>query len=348
MYKQFLLLIGVLLLGAISVYGQTSPYITRVWEYKPAPWQFVNELPEYEAGDDEEAMCRKAEELICGTQQYAISLGGWGGYVVVGFDHTIVNVAGEYDFRIWGNAFYSDKDHPEKGGSAEPGVVYVSYDTNGNGKPDDKWYELAGSELNNSNRKYEVTYFRPAADHVPMPDMKEDQTDTTYILWRDLNGKRGYICKNLYHLQDYYPLWFTADRMTYTGTLLPDNAVPYYEDGHTKYTMYSFSYGYADNHPNTTDGSKMKIEWAVDKKGNAVSLPGIDFIKIQTGTHQQCGWIGEISTEVSGAEDLHPTATIPTRIDEQKVVSRQRKVMKDGVMYIEQDGVVYTLTGIKH
>lgn len=34
-----------------------------------------------------------------------ISLGGFGGYVVVGFDHTITNVTGKRDFRVLGNAF---------------------------------------------------------------------------------------------------------------------------------------------------------------------------------------------------------------------------------------------------
>lgn len=60
-----------------------------------------------------------------------ISLGGFGGYVVVGFDHTIANVVGKRDFRVLGNAFYS-ADNPDinapEGGSCEPGVVMVAYD----------------------------------------------------------------------------------------------------------------------------------------------------------------------------------------------------------------------------
>lgn len=69
-----------------------------------------------------------------------ISLGGFGGYVVVGFDHTITNVTGKRDFRVLGNAFYSaanpDSDAPE-GGSCEPGVIMVAYDKNQNGMPDE-------------------------------------------------------------------------------------------------------------------------------------------------------------------------------------------------------------------
>ena len=38
--------------------------------------------------------------------------------------------------------------------------------------------------------------------------------------------------------------------------------------------------------------------------GNYVKLPGIDFVKVYTGTNQEAGWLGEISTEVGGAYDL--------------------------------------------
>ncbi len=37
-----------------------------------------------------------------------ITLGGFGGYVTVGFDHTIQNVEGLRDFRVLGNAFYAN------------------------------------------------------------------------------------------------------------------------------------------------------------------------------------------------------------------------------------------------
>ena len=38
---------------------------------------------------------------------------------------------------------------------------------------------------------------------------------------------------------------------------------------------------------------------------NPVHLPGVDFIRVYTGVNQQCGWLGETSTELSRAEDLH-------------------------------------------
>ena len=134
-------------LAVMSVSADNSPYIAKVWEYCPAPSQFVHEYPEYEAGDTQDDMRLKAEEQIADNAQGMISLGGWDGYVVFSFDHPVVNVDGKADFVVEGNAFYADKSiGASSGGSAEPGIVIVSYDANGNGKLDDVWYELAGSE----------------------------------------------------------------------------------------------------------------------------------------------------------------------------------------------------------
>ena len=37
-----------------------SPFVSKVYEYRPAPGQFVNELPEYESGDTYQSMLEKA------------------------------------------------------------------------------------------------------------------------------------------------------------------------------------------------------------------------------------------------------------------------------------------------
>ncbi|MDE7338407.1 MAG: cell surface protein, partial [Bacteroidales bacterium] len=69
-----------------------SPYIARVYEYRPAPGQFVNLMPVYENGDTYADMLKKTEESIGGTNDVMISLGAYGGYVTFGFDHSVVNV----------------------------------------------------------------------------------------------------------------------------------------------------------------------------------------------------------------------------------------------------------------
>jgi len=332
-------------LCALAVSAQQSPYISRVYEYSPAPGQFVNELPKYAEGDDAEAMRAKAEAAIAQNANHTVTLGGWGGYIIFGFDHEVPNVPGQNDLLITGNAFYSDINHPEQGGSSEPGVVYVSRDQNGNGLPDDTWYELAGSEFAASTRNYRVTYFRPASDHVRTPDATQSLIDTSYIFWRDINGATGYMAQNRYHLQDYYPLWSDADRWVFNGTLLPSNGVAYEEEERTKFVLMNYAYGYADNHPNNTTAAELNLDWAVTRQGQPANLTGIHFVKVQTGTHQQCGWIGETSTEVCGATDLHMLhGTDCTNVH---TTAQPKKVIRDGQLLIEHGGCMYTIIGVK-
>lgn len=283
-----------------------SPYITRVYEYRPAPGQFVNELPEYSEGDTEESMRQKAEDCLAYNAGTMVTLGGYGGYIVVGFDHTIVNRPGEYDFKVLGNAFYSTGAAGGSGGSSEPGIVMVSADVNGNGIPDDAWYELAGSEYQKPStiKNYEITYYRPDEAKTPVPGTDPSITDSTYVRWTDNQGGEGYLSKLTYHKQAYYPQWLSGETLSFRGTRLADNAVD--ESGNDSYyVLYAYDWGYADNHPNDSEKSNFKIDWAVDAEGNPVHLQGIDFIKIYTGVNQFNGWLGECSTEVAGVTDLH-------------------------------------------
>lgn len=297
--------------------GATA-YVTKVLDFMPAVGQFTNSLPKYEEGDTQEAMNQKVLEAIGNGKNGMISLGGFGGYVVVGFDHTIKNKEGYRDFRVRGNAFYSnsnpDPDAP-KGGSAEPGVIMVAYDRNKNGVPDDdEWYEIAGSAYNgcekepwyekavancndvNTYHNYEITYYRP----------EQEPTGATieYIRWEDNKGHSGYKVKNAFHGQPYFPQWVTADKLTFKGTCLPQNGIDESGKG-TYFVCYTFRYGYADNEKNDADDAAIDIDWAVDANGEKVHLPGVDFIKIYTGVNQENGWLGECSTEVCGVEDLH-------------------------------------------
>lgn len=284
-----------------------SPYISRVYEYCPAPGQFVNEMPRYEDGDTYADILKKAEESISGTNDVMITLGGYGGYVTFGFDHTVINTPGQYDFRIWGNCFYELTDPSRPGGSAEPGIVEVSYDINNNGLPDDPWYELAGSEYDNpaTRHRYTVTYHRPDPGRDIIGDATGNLTDLHYIIWNDSEGASGHIAQNIFHRQDYYPRWIDTDAMSFTGSCLPRNAVDTSGDD-SYFILYSYPWGYVDNHPNEyADLNSFDISRAVDTDGHPVDLPGADFIRVYTGVNQSCGWLGETSTELCRAQDLH-------------------------------------------
>lgn len=301
-------------------FTEGTPYITKVLEYRPAPGQFVNAMPEYEEGDTQETMNKKVLEAIGNNNRGLITLGGYGGYVVLGFDHTIENKADVCDFRVLGNAFAANISASRGGdGSCEAGVIMVAYDKNKNGKPDaDEWFEIAGSAHKDSEKwyddakkvgndinlykNYEMTYYRPESDPETFTE-----TITDYIRWEANQGmvKKGFKVKNIYHQQSYYPQWIKEDKLTFSGTCLPQNGINKGKDGFDLFVLHQFAYGYADNATNDSEGSKIDIDWAVDKDGNSVKLPGVDFIKIYTGINQENGWIGECSTEVMGVEDLH-------------------------------------------
>ena len=294
----------------VTVQAQ-SPYISKVYEYRPAPGQFINELPEYESGDTPNDMRLKAEESIADNERILVSLGGYGGYIIFGFDHMVENVSGKYDFKILGNAFYANAnpnpDAPREGGSCEPGIVMVSYDANGNGKPDDEWYELAGSEYYKPEtiHNYQITYYKPDENKVRTPDMSYPYlNDTTYIRWTSNGYGDGYLYRNTFHNQSYYPQWINENELVFEGTKLADNYVDESGNG-SYYVQYAYAWGYVDNHPNNDHRSNFNIEWAVNGNGEPVQLPGIHFVKVYNGINQYCGWLGETSTEVMGAQDLH-------------------------------------------
>lgn len=277
---------------AVGLHAQNSAYINKVYEYCPAPGQFINQYPEYQEGDNADSMLVKASEYVVGTAKSPLSLGGFGGYIVFGFDHKIQNVKGKMDFQVLGNSFVSNRETELYGGNSEPGIIMVSEDVNGNGLPDDPWYEIAGSEYRKSStvKNYTVTYYR----------------SNDNIRWKDSEGETGTIDRNEWHTQDsYYPMWLKSDSISFTGTRLANNGKNEGTETQPYYVLYIYDYGYADNQPNDSALSKIDIDWAVDADGNAANLDGIDFVKVYTGVNQKCGWLGETSTEVAGAVDLH-------------------------------------------
>ena len=262
-----------------------SPYSNKVYEYLPAPGQFINEpLSGFENVTTPKAAIEYAEKRLKNFDM--ISLGGFGGYIVVGFDHSIENKGG-YDFSVKGNAFDN---------SSEPGVVWVMQDENKNGLPDDTWYELKGSEYGKPETisDYEVTYYKP-------------QNARENVVWTDNEGNSGTVDINIFHTQDYYyPLWVTAESYTLKGTCLKSKS---YIDDNDVYCTGNYDWGYVDNYGNdmiSSDKTKnfFKISNAVKADGSNANLQYIDFIKIQTAVNEQGDkGVGEASTEIFAIKD---------------------------------------------
>lgn len=278
--------------------------VSRVLEYRPAPGQHVNKLPEWKVGDNEEIMCRKAHQSL--EKGDLVTLGGFGGYIVLKLASPIENKRNAKDFRVLGNTFRASDEYT----SSEPGIVMVAYDANANGQPDaNEWYELAGSEYQKPTtlKSYSLTYHKPDSKAKPVPDTSAVYvTNKNYIRWSDSQGQTGYMPKIQFHQQSYYPNWLEGESLTFTGTRLEANGIPSPQsDGTVHWNAKSYPWGYTDNLPDDEDNSALDIEWAVDAQGKPVRLPRIHFVKVYTGVHQMRGWLGEASTDVGGIVNLH-------------------------------------------
>ena len=273
-----------------------SPFVSRIIEYKPAPGQFINQ---------KNTGTPAAAESIVGGLNGLVSLGGFGGYIIVGFDETIWNDPENpygVDFTIVGNATPN---------SSEPGIVKVK------SKGDDKWYELKGSDHDKAStiRNYTITYKNPQSH------------EAADIPWTDNQGNSGTLKRVVAHGQPYYPLpdifpEYPQDEVSFSGTLIKldiNNENPHF------IRITPLDYGYADNYPfngnippfppdnpqtvgilEGNGGDAFDIDWAVDEEGKPVYLEGIDYIKIYTAVNANIGWLGEISTEIRGVIDISP------------------------------------------
>ena len=278
-----------------------SECIKAVDEFCPAPGQFINIYPEYEAGDTYQSILGKCTNCLAGHKRELVSLGAYGGYITFHFDHSIANISGQADVAILGNAM---------AGGSEPGIVMVSKDVNKNGLPDDAWYELRGSASEDGTAiyNYRIVYQRPLTEtrDVVQSELSKQITIEEYIPWTDNKGGSGFVHKNKFHQQTYYPQWVDADELVFEGTLLPPNGVNTETLPSENWVLSSFGWGYVDNRPNTKlEDNSFDFDLAVDHNRQSVSLDFVDFVRVYCAENQSCGWIGETSTEVMDAYDLH-------------------------------------------
>lgn len=306
------LLFAITTIAALSAPADNSPYIAHVYDYLPAPGQFVNQSPAYQPGYTQDSINAKVEASLQGKANGGpVSLGSYGGYIVFGFDHPVVNKHG-YDVKIYGNAMQSNAVPDQAGGSCEPGIIMVGVDMDGDGVPSaaDRWYEIKGADYDRCLHGFEVTYYKPDENKPKVPhDNWRFIDDVEYVSWtsNDADAPSGYVWHNTFHPQPYWPLWIEDTVLTFRGTLLPNMAVDMSNGTGTNWFQPFFGEGYVDNLPNNQEPGFM-IDWAIDEDGNPVTLDHIDFIKVYCGQLAYCGWLGETSTEICGAEDLHPDA----------------------------------------
>lgn len=277
-----------------------AQFASRVIEYLPAPGQFTN--ADYIGTPS-------AANSIVGTNKGLVSLGAFGGSVTVYFADGIKNdPANPYgvDFTVYGNATMT---------WSEPGIIQVMKDENHNGLPDDTWYEIAGSEhfWSSTFSGYQVSYLNNGLN------VAGD------IHWTDSQSASGLIPVNSFHQQPYYPRndlfpAISTDKYNLNGTRLTcpiDLSIPGSVISNHK------TFGYADNTPvlsytekmpdnpytaavEGSGGDAIDISWAVDRDKKLINLDEIHFIRIYTGMNALAGWLGEVSTEITGIRDVEP------------------------------------------
>ncbi|MCG8410067.1 MAG: hypothetical protein MI739_02155, partial [Bacteroidales bacterium] len=198
-------------------------------------------------------------------------------------------------------------------------MVWVMKDENNNGLSDDTWYELAGSDyfFSNTIKNYQLTYTNPnseSAQNIP---------------WSDNQNETGYILCNEFHPQSYYPLNdsfpdINANSYTLSGTKIQANI----DTSNSSFVKsYRRAFGYADNqirgaspydvpdNPYTWEvensgGDAFDIHWAVNSDGDYVDLDIIHFVKVQSAVLENAGWLGEISSDITGAIDIAPNTSL--------------------------------------
>ncbi|MFC2129222.1 T9SS type A sorting domain-containing protein [Bacteroidota bacterium] len=294
---------SIILLTAICslVSGQQ---IAEIIEYTPAPGQFINTA----SGEPE------AAESLIQPNGGLVSLGGFGGFIIFRLAEPIQNDPNNpygVDFTIFGNAL------PHW---AEPGVVSVMKDENENGIPDETWYELAGSDhfFTGTILDYSISYTNPHTE------------EAVNIQWSDNQGAVGYLLKNNFQMQSYYPdpLAFPSigeSICEFTGTKISpvlDFSNPLQAVSHSRL------FGYADNNARidpgnplpdnpylqgsaNSGGDGMDISWALDGENQYVDLDQINFIKVYSAVNANGGILGEISTELSLVVDIEPSEGYP-------------------------------------
>ncbi|MCH5245476.1 MAG: hypothetical protein J1E84_03350 [Muribaculaceae bacterium] len=280
--------VGVVLSGCNSGSGEPIPDVdetsekkmeVEVVDYSPAPGQFVNVLPEWVAGMTADDMCRAVEASL--KAGHDVTLGAWGGSLTVRLINPLVNRQGDNYFKVLGNAITT---------SAEPGLVYVMDDKNGNGKADDGEWLLIRPATFGLAEQVTTTYSSPTAD----------ATDENYIGWRCSDGSNGYLNRvSSYHSQPFFPCWIDGDELTFSGLRLPDNG--HYDPESMMYILDPIG-GTADSYPNSRIDGVLCLDNVIDKHGNRAEIAKVDFIKVVTGVLQANGPLGECSTEVCGFE----------------------------------------------
>jgi hypothetical protein len=209
---------------------------------------------------------------------YGWSLGTIGGYWAWATVHRT-------RYTIEGNAFP---------GWSEQGVVWFQEDRNGNGKPDEIWYELGGRRSRYVTRPYSIKFFK-SGDGAILNEYNQILRDVYWVDNKGRTGKKGFGWPKDWGVSDADGAW-----VTYTATLLADEDIINTE--HYRYFLGGpdpDEWGVNGSTVDSSENSTFYINQAVDAAGALVKLTNVRFIKVQTAIFRYGGVFGEVSTEIA-------------------------------------------------
>lgn len=247
-------------------------------EYLPSPapnhnWSLVGYPQNWDLGSEYPLAYNeflvKASAVRQENNNNFLLLGSWGSSATFKFDHTVVNASGKTDVEI--TAYYSYKDIPR---------VWVAYDANKNGQADDsEWYEIKDADYGQE----EI----PDYEMIFTFDRAETDAKRHYVYWNWKDNQSPTAEGAMVNNKTF------ASSTTMEGTLSTRGFFPgYFMDINTKQISllsgWKSSFARKGKRINKdltgvvsfAQKLNVDIEMAVNTKGQPVSLPGIDFVKV--------------------------------------------------------------------
>ena len=308
--------LATLLLAVLPIRAKAeTPFASSVVDFSPAPGEFVND-PNF--NDPPRALGPPSGAGTSAPNNMSVvSLGGFGGYIVLGFDHTVVddplNPYG-MDAIVFGNAFWIGGD-PDRHW-AECATIEISLDEDGNGEADDTWYLIPGSHIPDPTGQFLVVTwdddvaddtFPPAFDTWIPPRLSGMWTTEAYELPAALfgppvvtNPSTDPSVEGIFGYAEYSPTLLLgdldADNVVDDPTILPEEFYTVPDDPLTV-GMTAGSGG----------GDAFDIAWAIDPiTGDAAELYGFDFIRLTSAVDSVSPILGEKSAEIDAVADVAP------------------------------------------
>lgn len=304
-----------IVVGRPVVAGEPNPFATRVIDYDPAPGQFVqDEL----FNDPARALGPPiGGGLTAADNTSVVTLGGFGGSITLGFDHTVLDDPRSpmgLDAIVFGNAFRAGSANRRW---AECGVIEISRDDNGNGAADDAWFLIPGSHITDPPHQGSTATWddnvadgtHPPANPTWIPPHRSGTWMTGAVTLPHIpfaaplvinpNGASA-LDEGIHGYADYSPTLLLGD---WNG----DNVIEDPAAAPGEFYTIPDDPLVVGVSPGSGGGDAFDIAWAIDPVTLLpAGLDGFDFIRITNGVDFVDPFLGEKSPEIDAVADVSP------------------------------------------